>query len=702
MINSKLLLKFIILISITGVNLMSEDKFAYPETEKIPVREILHNVEFQDDYRWLEENENDKVKDWDKAQSDFSRDYLDRLPQREWLLQNYEKYGRYDSFGSINRLKNSDKIYQYKKKKNEEKHVLYIADNELSPMRVLIDPNQWPQDENLAYFVITEDGKLAVFGKTKGGNEAPVIYVMEVDSGKILPDQVKGWKQYITSWAPDNSGFYYVCNPLPGEVPAGEEFYWRTVYYHKLGTAREEDVKIFGDDEVKEKWSYARLTHDDKYLILTKGVFYKTAYWLKEPESDELTEIATDLDAEYNATYYKGKIYLLTNKDAPNWKVFVTDAKNPGKANWQEFIAESDSTITDFSVINNRIYVSYLINVQTKIMMYDLEGSFIQEVALPMPGTARIYGRAEGPDTWLWFTSFSYPVTIFLYDPEANSLKEFFKPPVNVDSDSIKTEQVWYRSKDSTKIPMFLVYKTGLEKDSSNPVILNGYGGFNVSMEPSFSLGFSFWIEYGGVLAIANLRGGGEFGEKWHEAGMKENKQNVFDDFIAAAEWLIAENYTSPQKLTVMGGSNGGLLVGAIVTQRPDLMKAALCQVPLLDMIRYHQSSIANIWKEEYGSAEDPEEFKYILKYSPYHNVKEATEFPAMLITTGINDARVDPFHARKFAALLQERNCSDNPIYLLVQSASGHGGGTTQSIQFAHWSDYYAFLMDQVGMKLE
>ncbi len=681
---------------------MSQQKFIYPQTEKIPVHETLHKKEFQDDYRWLEENENEKVKDWDKKQSEFTRLYLDALPQRKWLLQNFEKYGRYDSYGSISRLKNSDKIYQYRKKKGEEKHVLYIASNDKAPWRELINPNKWPEDETLAYFSMTEDGTLAVFGKSKGGNEAPVIHVMDVDSGKILPDKVKGWKQYVSSWEPDNSGFYYGCNPLPGEVPQGEEFYWKTVYYHKLGTDPKEDVKIFGDEEVKERWCHASLTHDDKYLILMKGIFYKTAFWIRQPESEEMSVITDDLDAEYDISYYKGKLYILTNKDAPNRKVYITPAEKPGKENWQEFIAESDSTITDFSVINNNIYVTYLINVQTKINMYDLDGKFIQEVALPMPGTARIYGDSEGPDTWLWFSSFSYPGTIFLYNAEANELTEFFKPPVNVDVDSIKTEQVWFESKDGTKIPMFLVYKNGLKKNGINPVMLNGYGGFNVSMEPSFSLGYSFWIENGGVLAIANLRGGGEFGEKWHEAGMKENKQNVFDDFIAAAEWLIANNFTTPEKLTVMGGSNGGLLIGAIVTQRPDLMKAALCLVPLLDMIRYHHSSIANIWKEEYGSAEDPEEFKYILEYSPYHNVKENTEFPAMLITTGINDARVDPFHARKFAALLQEKNKSDNPIYLLVQGASGHGGGTTLTKQFAQWSDYYAFLMDQVGMQID
>ncbi len=673
----------------------------YPKTEKRTVIETLHGKEIKDDYRWLEDDDSEEVKEWDKQQNKFTRAYLDKLPQRKWLLEKFNELGRYDSFGSIRRLKKTERIFQNKKKKDEEKYVVYIAETDNAPMQEFINPNNWAEDETLAFFNVTEDGKLVAFGKSKGGDEAPVIHIMEVESRKILPDKVLGWKQYLTSWLPDNSGFYYTCNPLKGEVPEGEEYFWNATYLHKLGTDSKKDIKIWWDDEVKEKWNYLCLTNDDKYVIQAKSIFYKDAVWIKEFGSNNLKTITDDFDAEYSVSYFKGKLYILTNKDAPNKKVYITNAENPEKEYWQEFIPETEYKITGFAIICRKIYVTYLKNVQTHIKIFDLEGNYLRDVPLPMPGTAMIYGREDGQDTWVWFSSFSYPGTTFLYNFGKNELEEFFRPPINIDIKNIQTEQVWYDSKDGTSIPMFLVYKKNIVRDGNNPVQLYGYGGFNISLEPVFSLAYSFWIENGGILAIANLRGGGEFGEKWHQAGMKEKKQNVFDDFIAAADWLIENKYTCPEKLVVCGGSNGGLLIGAIVTQRPDLMKAALCQVPLLDMIRYHHSSIANIWKEEYGSSENSDEFDYILKYSPYHRVKEDEHYPTMLITTGINDARVDPFHARKFAALLQENNSSENPVYLLVLDSSGHGGGTTQSIQFEQWSDYYAFLMDQLGMNI-
>jgi len=673
----------------------------YPKTKKLTTIDDLHGKKIKDDYQWLEEDENEEVKKWDKKQNKLTREYLDKLPQRKWLLDKFNELGRYDSFSSFRRLRKSNRIFQHKRKKDEDKFVVFTAENNNSPMQEFINPNNWAADETLAYFSVTEDGKLVAFGKSKGGDEAPVIYIMEVESRKILPDKVRGWKQYISSWLPDNSGFYYTCNPLKGDVPEGEEYYWNATYLHKLGTSPDEDEKVWWDDEIKEKWNYLYITYDGKYVIQVKSVFYKDSVWIRKLGNDNLHTITNDFDAEYNVSYFEEKLYILTNKNAPNKKVYITDAENPAKENWQEFIAETDSIITDFSVICGKIYVTYLKNVQTVIKIFDMEGNYYRDVPLPMPGTANIYGRKDGKETWVWFTSFSYPGTTFLYDFDKNELEEFFRPPLDVDIEGINTKQIWYRSKDGTSIPMFLVYNRNIKPAGNKPVLLNGYGGFNVSMDPIFSLGYSFWIKAGGILAIPNIRGGGEFGEQWHQAGMKEKKQNVFDDFIAAAEWLIENKYTCSQKLVVMGGSNGGLLIGAIVTQRPDLMKAALCQVPLLDMIRYHHSSIANIWKEEYGSSEDPEEFKYILDYSPYHNVKEDKKYPTMLITTGINDARVDPFHARKFTALLQEKNTSSNLIYLLVQDTSGHHGGTTQTIMFKQWSDYYAFLMDQLEMNI-
>ncbi len=673
----------------------------YPKTEKRPMIEVLHGKEIIDDYRWLEDNDREEVKKWDKAQNRFTRNYLDELPQRKHLLDKYNRLGRYDIIGMIHRLDESSRIFQYKKKKDEDKYVLFTAENDESPLSEFINPNKWADDETLAFFKATKDGKLVAFGKSKGGDESPIIYVMEVESGKILSDKVRGWKQNVTSWLPDNSGFYYSCNPLQSEVPKGEEHFWKATWMHKLGTTAKDDIKIWWDDEVKEKWCFSYLTYDDKYLIHSKWEFYKNSFWIQKFGTDNVKVITDDHDAEYLPSYFDGKLYILTNKEAPNQKVFVTEVENPGKENWRELIPESEHIITSLDIICGKIYITYLENVQTKIKIFDLNGNYFLDIPLPVSGSATVQGKKTGKDIWVWFSSYSYPGTTFLYNYEENKLEEFFRTPVEIDTNNIQTKQVWYESKDGTKIQMFLVHNKDVKLNGNNPVLLEGYGGFNVSKTPYFSLGYSFWLESGGVLAFAALRGGGEFGEKWHEAGMKENKQNVFDDFIAASEWLIDNKYTCRDKLAVIGGSNGGLLIGAIVTQRPDLMKAALCLVPLLDMIRYHHSSFANIWKEEYGSPEVAEEFEYIYKYSPFHNAKVGEKYPAMLITTGINDARVDPFHARKFAALLQAKNVSENPIYLFVQDSSGHGGGTKQSIQFEQSSDYYSFLMDQLGMKI-
>jgi len=672
----------------------------YPHTEKRPVIDTLHGVTLQDDYRWLEE-ETPEVIAWDAAQNALTHSHLDGLPQRQELLRLLQTYGKYPTKSSLIRLRKSPLIFQYQKKKDEEKQVLFIAENDQAPWQEFINPNAWAKDETLDGFTVTEDGTLCGYGVAKGGDESPVLHIMEVATKKLLPDTVKGWKQRLISWLPDNSGFYYTCKPLKGEVPDGEEFYWHATYLHILGTDASSDVKVWWDDAEKERWCYLFYTHDNAYLLYNKGVFYKNSVWIRKADSEELQVITDADDASYDVTYFSGMLYIVTDKDAPNKKVFITSADQPGKEHWKEFLPEVEHKIESFRIIAGKVYVTYLENVQTNIKIFDVDGEFLRNLTLPMAGTASVFGQCDGTEVWLWFSSFTYPGTTFLYNFDEDKLDVFFRPPSAVDVKNLCTQQVWYASKDGTKIPMFLIYNAAMVQDGNNPTQLYGYGGFNISLRPAYSLTNSLWVKNGGIMAIANLRGGGEFGETWHKAGMREKKQNVFDDFIAAAEYLIHQKYTRPEKLAVVGGSNGGLLIGAIVTQRPDLMTAALCQVPLLDMIRYHHNSIANIWKEEYGSAEVAEEFAYLLKYSPYHNVVDDVKYPTILITTGINDARVDPSHARKFAAILQEKNASDNPIYLLVQDASGHGGGTTQSTQFEQWADYYGFLMHALGMEV-
>ena len=430
--------------------------------------------------------------------------------------------------------------------------------------------------------------------------------------------------------------------------------------------------------------------------------FYKNAIYFRGTNETELKTITDDFDAEYFSEFYGDKIFIMTNKDAPNKKIYVADAiGNYHKSDWKELISESEYVIEYFSIINGRLYVQYLKNASNVIKIFDLEGNYIKDVPILDICTTNIWGKQKNSDVWVWTTSFCQPAAFYKYDFDNDRLTQYFMPDLNFRFWDYETDQVWYNSKDGTKVSMFIIKKKDAEITENTKVFMYAYGGFTVSITPNFASTYAIWLEAGGIIAIPNLRGGGEYGEEWHKAGMFENKQNVFDDYIAAAEWLKDNKYTSTANLVMTGGSNGGLLMGAMIVQRPDLMKAVYCGVPLLDMIRYHNSMIANIWKEEYGSAEDPEQFKYILKYSPYHNIKEGAQFPASIITAGINDARVDPYHARKFTAALRDANNSDNPILIQVQEASGHGGGTQISIVSEQSADKMAFLMDQVGLEV-
>jgi prolyl oligopeptidase len=668
----------------------------YPFTKKRRVTETIHGVMLQEDYRWLEKKNDPEVTKWDEAQNKFTRSYLDKLPQRQELVELYKKHENYDMKFSIQRLRKSPRVFQYRRFKDKEKSIVFTAENYRSEMVELINPNNWPEDENLSDFNVSEDGKLLCFSKTKGGNESWVLYIMEVESGKILSDKLLGWRQLFLSWLPDNSGFYYCSYP-------GKEDCWRTVYLHILGTDSSKDVKVYWDDDEKYRSCVLFCTYDYKYTIYIKtpGHFRKQSMWIKKSGSDALRTITDTYDARYYIAYHNDKIYLLTDKDASNKRIFVADADNPEINNWQELIPESKYSIEVFEIIQGKIFVTYVANIQTKIHIFDLNGNFLREIKLPIPGTTSVYGEPDGVEIWIGFSSFTYPYTLFTYNFEEDKLVVYSKPSTIMKVDEICTKQVWFTSKDGTSIPMFLIYNKNMIKNGKNPTQLYGYGGFDISWMPYYDFTRAIWVKCGGIMAIANLRGGGEFGEKWHQEGMKENKQNVFDDFIAAVEYLISENYTCSEKLAVSGGSNGGLLIGAVINQRPELMKAALCMVPVLDMIHRHKTNTNPIGDVEYGCAEVADEFEYLLKYSPIHNVKENTKFPATLVATGINDARVDPYHARKFAALLQEKNVSPNPIYLLLNYSSGHHGGTTKSIQHAQRADYNAFLMDQLDMKV-
>ena len=439
-----------------------------------------------------------------------------------------------------------------------------------------------------------------------------------------------------------------------------------------------------------------------KYTIFYRGLFRKNEIYFKHFGDEELIPIVTGFDASYSVDIVDDKILIETDKGAPNGKVYITDIEHPQREFWQEFLPEQKDRLYYISAIAGYIYAVYQHNAYTVIKIYSLEGDYIRDLSFPTLGTGYVSGYWSQDDIWVNFSSFTYPSVTYKYDFENDKLNIYKEFPLEIDVEDFYAEQVWYHSKDGTLISMFLVHRKDLKKNGNNPVRLSGYGGFNSSQTPYFSTTNIVWLEAGGMLAIPNLRGGGEYGEKWHEAGMKENKQNVFDDFIAAAKWLIKNKYTNPEKLSISGGSNGGLLVGAVTVQRPELFKVVNCAVPLLDMIRFHKFGPARYWIDEYGSADNPEQFEYLYKYSPYHNVVNGTDYPAIIISTGENDARVDPLHARKMVARMQEANPNGEPILLLLKKDSGHGGGTTLSMHIERVADTWAFLMNELGMSLE
>lgn len=674
----------------------------YPETVKIPVVTNYHGTEITDNYRWLENEESPAVIEWTEAQEKLTHSMIDTLPQLQFLIDRFNELWRYDDESIPYEVIDGERVIIWTKKKDDEKWVLNTKENDEAPLVELINPNLWDPTETLSGTSFSRDGKYLSFGTAHGGDENPIYRVMEVASKELLPDTLLGWKQSVSSWLPDNSGFFYSAKPLKGQVPEGEEEYWHSTYFHKLGTPADQDVKVFSHDEVKEYWHSVSISEDGKYIIYNRSLFNKNEVYYRPINSDQdLIPIATGFDAEYSVDFIEDKMLITTDKDAPMYMVYITDISKPQREKWKVFLPENRTDKLSYVTgIAGNIYAVYEHNVYTQIKIYDLKGKPIRELKLPTIGSASVSGYWSKPDIWVGFSSFMYPSTTFMYDFEEDSLVLYRKYPVEIDVDNFMARQIWYQSKDGTPISMFLVHRKDLTRDGNNPTLLTGYGGFNISIRPGFSTTKVVWLEAGGMVAIPNLRGGGEYGRKWHEAGMLEKKQNVFDDFIAAAEWLINNNYTNPKKLAVSGGSNGGLLVGAFAVQKPELCRAVLCAVPLLDMVNYHKFGLANIWAEEYGSSDDPEQFKYLYRYSPYHNVKDGSKYPAMLITGSENDARVDPLHARKMVARLQEANPTGQPILLLVRKASGHGGGTTLSEQIRQTAEEYAFLMSRLGMQ--
>jgi prolyl oligopeptidase len=674
---------------------------AYPSAARIPVADTLHGTVIVDDYRWLEDGTDPRVVAWTEAENRLSRAQLDALPQRPHLVRRFNELRRYNDESVPEEVIDGDRLFFWTKARDAEKWVFQTRTREGAPAEVLIDPNAWDPVDQLSGTTPSRDGRLLVFGRAHGGDENPVLRVMEVATRRVLADSVRGRKQYVDTWLPDGSGFYYSANPTAGSVPPGDEYYWQAVYLHRLGTPASADRKVFGDEKVKEHYHGIGISEDGRYEVLYRSRFDFNELFFRPVGSDAPpTPLATGFDAEYDALLLGDRIFITTNANAPRRMVFVTDVAHPEREAWRVFIPEDPTAKLGYlAAVAGRLYAVYQENALTAIRTYDLDGRRLHDLMLPGLGSGGVGGLWSKPNCWVSFSSYTHPPTTYRYDHDADWLTVYHEFPVKIDTTPYTTSQVWYASKDGTRISMFLLHRKDVRRDGTNPALLTGYGGFDASMMPHFSTTYITWLQAGGMVAIPNLRGGGEYGRAWHEAGKREHKQNVFDDFLGAAEWLVREGYTRPGKLAIEGGSNGGLLVGAALVQRPDLFRAAVCEVPLLDMLRYHKFGLANIWSEEYGSAEDPAQFRYLQAYSPYHHVVEGTKYPAVLLTASENDARVDPLHARKMAARLQAADRGGGPILLLVRGASGHGGGTTLSTQIQQSADSWAFLMDALGM---
>ncbi|MEO0136776.1 MAG: prolyl oligopeptidase family serine peptidase [candidate division WOR-3 bacterium] len=672
----------------------------FPSTKKVPVADCIHGKVIIDEYRWLENFTDDKVQEWIAQQNNLTREYLDKLPQREWLKRRFTELKRYDDISAPRQVLVGDRIFYSAIKKDWERWAYYTKENENAESVLLLDPNQWGLN-TLGAVYPSRDGKYIAYSVEEAGKENPIIKIMEVETGRTLPDSLQGWRQSGVAWLPDNSGFYYTANPLKGTVPEGEENYWDAVYFHKLGTPTSEDKKIFFHPEVKEYFHNAAVSEDGRYVLFYRSMFFKNEVYIQKlGTSEPMQPIATGFDAEYSVILVEDRLIIKTNLDAPNGRVFSTTLDKLDKKYWQEIIPECEDHLEYIEAIGGHLYAVYIHNAHTNIKIYTIEGEYIRDLPLPTLGSAWVWGYWSKPDVWVSFSSFTHPLTIYKYAFESDKLILYHRPPIDIELSNFVVEQVWYDSKDGTKIPMFLVHHKDIKKNGKNPVYLTGYGGFKISIHPYFSVNYAVFLESGGMIAIPNLRGGGEFGDEWHKAGMLDKKQNVFDDFISAAEYLIENKYTSPEYLAIGGASNGGLLTGAALVQAPELFKAVYVGVPLLDMLRYHKYSYANIWAEEYGSADNAEQFEYLIKYSPYHNVKKQ-KYPAVLFEASDNDPRCHPMHAMKMAAKVQENQTGEAPILLIVRRHAGHGGGTTKSEQIEEDVDMWSFIMSQLGMNL-
>jgi prolyl oligopeptidase len=665
-----------------------------PKTKVDAVTETINGVAITDPYRWLEDQNSPETRAWVKAQMAYTQSLLAKVPQRERIRRRLGEIIKVETM-SPPRVRNGRYFFE-KRRVTDDQPILYFRQGESGPDTVLVDPNPLSPDHSASIEVmdLSNDGRLAAYGVRQGGQDETVVRIRNVDTHADLPDSLPSALYFSVAIKPDRSGAYYVKRTEQGP----------RLYYHAMGAAAGNDRLVFGDRFNATQLGECGISSNGRWLycqIETGSAGDKVEVFAQDLKSGgPMKPVVTGIDARFDVDIAGDRMYLQTNWNAPNGRILAIDLTHPARENWKEIVAERPNVLDSFSLVGGKLAAAWLENVHSHIEILGEDGKLVRQLNLPSLGEAGVpRGRWESDVAFYTFSSLNQPNTIYRYSMASGSQFVWFQQKAPFDPSTIDVKQAWYASKDGTPIPMFIAHRKGIKLDGSHPTVLTGYGGFNISELPRASNTALAWLDMGGVFALANLRGGGEFGEKWHQAGRLEKKQNVFDDFIAAAEYLIKEGYTSKERVAIRGGSNGGLLVGAALTQRPDLFRAVVCGFPLLDMVRYDRFKVAKFWVPEYGTAQDPGQFPFIYKYSPYQHVKKGTRYPAVLLVSGDFDTRVDPLHARKMAALLQSSTGSDRPVLLRYDTESGHSGGMPVDRQIDETGDELTFLAWQLGM---
>ena len=675
----------------------------YPFSPVRTVTDVLHGRSIADPYRWLEAGDSDDVRRWTVEQNAFTERWLAACPEREPIRRRLESLL---SIGAVGAPIPANGRYLYERRDGRQNQpVLYCRDGVDGEDRVVVDPNALNAAGTTAldWYYPDLNGRLLAYGLSESGSEESVLHVLDLATMEPLPDRIDRTRAASVAWLPDATGFYYTRYPAPGSVPAGEEHYHRAVYFHELGADPAADALVY-QPAAPEHWPGVGISPDGRWLLIgVARTFDQTDLYLQDREGGPLVAVAENLPATFEGEVVGGRLYLRTNLDAPTYRLCLVDPHDPARERWREIVpARSDAVLEGAAVVGDHLVLRYLERATSRLELRALEGGARRELALPTLGSlAGLGGEWDGDELFYGFSSFTVPPSIYRVDLRSGQESLWYRVPADVDTAAYSVRQVSYPSRDGTPVTMFLVHRSGLTPSGQDPVYLTGYGGFNVSLTPTFSRSLLLWLEHGGIVAMPNLRGGGEYGEEWHQGGMLGRKQNTFDDFMAAAEWLIANKYTSRDRLAIAGGSNGGLLMGAALTQRPDLFRAVVIQVPLLDMLRYHRFLIARLWVPEYGSAENREEFDWLAAYSPYQHVRAGVGYPAVLLATAESDTRVDPLHARKMAARLQAATASGRIVLLRLETQAGHGAGKPLTKVLDELTDTWTFVFHELGVSV-